>query len=161
LQSLIKALNNYATAYEKIKNKTGIIALHLIATNENLPLITLVDQIGHKHEVDLNQASFVFQHKALLVKEKLAAVSSEEEKSKILSSLNHFFEERAQSGFIDVERSFMIEANYGFLGDQPIQLDVGNIEYLEEQKKSPETEICRIQGLLRNWAQQHLLPDFE
>lgn len=161
MRSLMKALNNYAQAFEKIKEKTGIIGLHLNASKENLPTITVVDQQGQKHHVDLNRASFVFQHKAKLVKERLSSTSSDEEKTKVLSLMNQFFEQRARSGFIDIERSFMIEANYGFLGDEPIQLDVGNIEYLEQQKKSPEAEISRIQGLLRNWASEQQLPSYE
>lgn len=158
IKSLMKALSNYALAFEKIKEKTGIIGLHLQATNENLPTITLLDQQGQKHQVDLNRASFVFQHKAQLVKDKLSSATTEEQKMRIVFLINQFFEERARAGFIDVERSFMINLNYGFLNDQPIQLDVGNIEFLEEQKKSPEAEICRIQGMLRNWAKEHQLP---
>lgn len=157
-RSLQKALHNYAIAFEKIPEKTGIIGLHLFASEDNLPKILLLDQNNRPHCVDLNQASFVFQHRAELVVDKLASVSSKEEKQKILSLLQNFFKERAESGFIDIERSFMIEANYGFLGTQPIQLDVGNIEFVQDLKTAPEEEISRIQGMLQSWAQEkHLL----
>ncbi len=151
MNSLLFAMRNYAVAYEKIKDKTGILYLHLVPSNGALPQVTLVDQSGNTHLVDLNRASFVFQKKATLVKEKLASLP-DESKQEILSSLHQFFAERAKSGFIDVERSFMIEANYGFLGNDPIQLDVGNIEYLEELKAAPEKEIERMQNLLNTWA---------
>ena len=154
LRSLRKALHSYVTAFEKLKEKTGLIALHLAATKEPLSIVTVLDQNGEKHEIDLARASFVFQKKAKLVREKLDSLPTKEDKLQALSSLSHFFEERARSGFIDIERSFMIESNYGFLGNQPIQLDVGNIEYLEELKNSPEEEIRRMQGLLHNWAEK-------
>ncbi len=158
-RSLMKAMKNYSCAYQKMREKTGIIALHLNASFGNLPQVTLKDQYGNRYPIDLNQASFVFQHKAELVQEKLHA-ASDPEKQAILSKLNRFFEERAKEGFIDIERSFMIEANYGFLGDTPIQLDVGNIEFLESQKKEPASEIQRIQDLLHNWARNQGLPSF-
>ena len=153
-RSLYKAMHNYAIAFEKIPEKTGIIALHLNASKEPLPTVILKDFSGKKHVVDLTAASFVFQHKALLVKEKLATLPQEEDKQKTIASLRLFFEERAKSGFIDTERSFMINDNYGFLGDTPIQLDVGNIEFLEDLQKSPEEEISRMHGLLQNWAER-------
>lgn len=159
LNSLLAAMNNYAIAFQKIPEKTGILALHLLPTKADLPKATLYDAKGEKYEVDLNRASFVFQKKAVLVREKLDSLSSEEEKRNILASLNDFFEERAKLGFIDIERSFMIEANYGFLGSTPIQLDVGNIEFLEHLKQSPQREIERIQGLLHHWISQNNLPN--
>jgi hypothetical protein len=68
--------------------------------------------------------------------------------------LHQFFEERANAGFFDIKRSFMIDRNYGFLGDRPIQLDVGNIAFEETIKQSPSSEIQRMQGLLSNWAKK-------
>ncbi len=154
LKSLTKALHNYKVAFEKIPEKTGIIALHLFSSKGNLPKVCLLDQKGEKHLVDLNEASFVFQHRAELVLDKLSSFSSSEEKQAILSLLKDFFSERAKAGFIDIERSFMIEANYGFLGNQLIQLDVGNIEFIPELKTSPEEEIKRIHGMLQTWINE-------
>lgn len=152
--SLFNAMKNYTVAFEKLKEKTGVIGMHLTASNESLPTIHLYDNAQKEHWIDLNRASFILQKKAVLVKEKLAQIS-DTEKTQALSALEDFFEMRAKEGFIDIERSFMIEANYGFLGSTPIQLDVGNIEYLEELKASPEKEIARMHGLLHNWASQN------
>ncbi len=155
-ESLFKAMTNYMAAFDKLKENTGLIALHLTASNDgDLPTVRLFDQAQMEHHIDLNRASFVLQKKVLLVKQKLAQLSSTE-KEKALQSLEDFFEMRAREGFIDIERSFMIEANYGFLGDTPIQLDVGNIEYLEELKTAPQEEIARMHGLLHDWAVQNV-----
>ncbi len=151
-------MHNYAIAFQKIPEKTGILGLHLNPTKNNLPQVLLYDQYGKKHKVELDRASFVFQNKAALVREKLNNAATENEKRQILASLNQFFADRAKLGFIDIERSFMIEANYGFLGETPIQLDVGNIEFLENLQKSPEEEIQRIQDLLHRWIAQNNLP---
>jgi len=152
-KALFKAMQHYTVAFEKLKDKTGLVSMHLTASDGDLPCVQLFDQTGKEYSVDLNRASFVLQKKALLVPEKLAQLSNEE-KTQALRSLEDFFAQRAREGFIDVERSFMIEANYGFLGNTPIQLDVGNIEYLEEIKTSPQKEIARMHSLLRNWASQ-------
>lgn len=149
LASLNKAMKNTAVAFEKIQDKTGIIALHFNAKNDGLPSVTLIDNMGKKCVVDLNRASFVLQHKAQLVPQKLA---SSQNKEAVIEAMHQFFEERAKAGFIDIERSFMIHHNYGFLGDTPIQLDVGNIEFQESLQVSPSEEIQRMQGLLSEWA---------
>ncbi len=147
LACLNKAMKNTAVAFEKIKDKTGMIAIHF-RCGEGLPCVTLIDNVGKKHLVDLNRASFVLQHKAELVSQKLAR----EDKEAVVKALSQFFIEKASAGFIDVEKSFMIYDNYGFLGDTPIQLDVGNIEFQEDLKASPNGEIQRMQELLANWA---------
>lgn len=154
-ESLFKTMRNYVAAFEKLKERTGLIALHLNASDSDLPTVRLFDQAQKEHSIDLNRASFVLQKKALLVKQKLARLSGTE-KAQALQSLEDFFEMRAREGFVDIERSFMIEANYGFLGDTPIQLDVGNIEYLEDLKESPQKEIARMRGLLHDWAAQNV-----
>lgn len=158
LDSLMRTMTNYATAFEKIKEKTGLIALHLTATENTLPTVTLLDQYEQEYFVDLDRASFVLQHKAQLVGEKLASLKTKKEKKQALLSLKRFFEERAKAGFIDNENSFMITSNYGFLGDEPIQLDLGSIKYSEELESSPKTEISRLQNLLRHWVEQESLP---
>lgn len=152
-ESLLKTMQNYVAAFDKLKEKTGILSMHLSASKDPLPTIRLYDNVGREHRIELHKASFVLQKKALLVKEKLAQLS-DEEKMQAIRALEDFFTMRAKEGFIDIERSFMIEANYGFLDTMPIQLDVGNIEYLEELKAAPEKEIERIQSLLRNWISQ-------
>lgn len=150
-ESLFKTMRNYVAAFDRFKEKTGLIAMHLRATGEPLPLVHLFDNRQQEHWIDLKRASFVLQKKAVLVKEKLARLP-DIEKIQALRALEEFFAMRAKEGFIDIERSFMIEANYGFIGNTPIQLDVGNIEYLEELKAAPEEEIARMHGLLHNWA---------
>ena len=149
-ESLFKTMRNYVAAFDKLKNKTGLIAMHLVAAGP-LPEVRLFDNKQKEHRIDLSRASFVLQKKAVLVKDKFSQIT-EVERRQALRSLEEFFAMRAKEGFIDIERSFMIEANYGFLGSTPIQLDVGNIEYLEDLKASPEQEITRMHDLLHNWA---------
>lgn len=160
LNSLLRAMHNYANAFEKIKEKTGLIALHLTATENTLPTVTLLDPYGEEHFVDLDRASFVLQHKAELLEEKLSRLKTKKEKKQVLASLHRFFEQRAKAGFIDNEKNFMITSNYGFLGDEPIQIDLGSIEYSEQLESYPKPEIDRLQGMLRNWAESASLPSF-
>lgn len=153
-RSMMKAMKNTRIAFEKLKEKTGIIGLHFNATEEKLPVITLIDPTGQKHRVDLARASFVFQHKALLVPQKLASIQNTKGKEAAIASLHQFFAERAKEGFFDTEKSFMIEQNYGFIENTPIQLDAGNIEFKESLRASPDAEIERMQKLLSSWIKK-------
>ncbi len=150
-ENLFKTMRNYVGAFERFKEKTGLVAMHLAATDDPLPLVHLFDNRQQEHWIDLKRASFVMQKKAVPVKEKLAQLP-DMEKGQALRALEEFFAMRAKEGFLDVERNFMIEANYGFIGNTPIQLDAGSIEYMEELKAAPEQEIARMHSLLRNWA---------
>jgi hypothetical protein len=150
-RGLMKAMKNYSLAYEKMPEKTGILAMHFVPSQEDLPTVQLIDMHGKVHTVDLTSTSFVLQKKAKLVKEHLGTLDPSQKKEAI-EALAKLFTERAKLGCTDIESSFMIEANYGFIDDEPIQLDVGNIEFLDQIRADPEPEIERMHSLLYTWA---------
>lgn len=93
-------MKNTAIAFEKIPEKTGIIALHFKSEKNNLPTIQLSDHTGKKHTIDLNRASFVLQHKAELVCQKLA-----KHQVAAMNCLHQFFEETIkQSPSSEIQR---------------------------------------------------------
>lgn len=159
-ENLFKTMRNYQFAFEKMKEQTGLIATHLLPTKNSLPTVTIQDRNGKKHEIDLDRATFVFQRKAELVKEKLAKLATEEEKRTALVLLDQFFEDRARKGFMDTDPYFRIESNYGFVDDQPIQFDFGKVEFFESLLTSPDAAIGYMRKLLHNWAEKQLLPSF-
>lgn len=149
---LIRTLRNYSVAFEKLKEKTGIISFYW--SPENQPTITLVDWKQKKHQLDLNSVPFVLQRKAVVVSEKLNSLHTSFEKEEAISLLKNFIVERTREGFIDTEQAFVSE-NYGFIDKTPVYIDLGRIEYHEEVQNSPEKEIQRMEDLFSKWAKNH------
>lgn len=151
-QTLLRSMDNYAAVFQAMQNKTGTIALHLTPTVHLLPTIAVFDQIGEKHLVELDRASFILQHKAILVEKKLEQAGSKEEKLKVLQALEDFFVLRTKKGFTDLRKTFTLEKNFGFLGDEAIQFDVGGVIFSKDLQEAPEEEIQRINIILHDWA---------
>jgi hypothetical protein len=150
-RSLQKTMENYNLAFEKMKEKTGLLALHFNADDPSLQ-VTLIDQEGTKHLLDLRKTSFVIQQKATPVKEKFAKLSNDEREAAI-HKISSLLEETVKAGFVDCEKKFTLGHNYGFIGDTPILLDLGKIEYRESIRDRPLAEIEKMQKFLSEWAQ--------
>ncbi len=149
--SLFEALKGYFCAFEKIPEKTGLIALHLIRTEGDLPCVTVIDHARIKHIIDLNRASFVVQKKGETVKTRLSRLATEEEKREHLLALDRFFQEKAKNGFTDKRQSFMLGNNYAFLGDQPIQIDAGELCFSPAIQADPAEEMKCVKDLFTKW----------
>jgi len=161
MESLRIAMNSYARALPILKEKTGILALQLRSKslkNQNLPIVTLYDKSGEKHLVDLNLSPFILQKKAVTVSQKFQENLSKEKKLELLKSLQDFFKERTMLGLCDIDKNILLGENYGFLGDLPIQFDVGRIVLNERFKEDPQEEIQRMNTIVRNWAFERNLP---
>jgi len=63
LGKLIRTLKGYQLAFDKLKEETGLLYLHLSPTETALPT-TLVDRISIEHPIDLSSVYFVLQKRA-------------------------------------------------------------------------------------------------
>jgi hypothetical protein len=54
-------LANYKRAYELFREESALLAVHLGATCQNLPVCTVFDEKGRAQRIDLNRASFIVQ----------------------------------------------------------------------------------------------------
>lgn len=137
--NVLKALKNYDVAFQELREETGLIGVHLVATQTQLPRCAIRDWRGKEHRIDLNRASFVLQHKCLMLDDACKTGSAE----KILAALSALLEKRARKGFTDIKRRFNVQ-NYGLLGANGVMIDPGNLEYVEELKANPKAEVDRI-----------------
>ena len=147
-RSLLSTLRNYAAVADVDPTMAAIVALHL-TPSEGLPTTTLVDFNGQSHAIDLNRAAFVLQHKVELIVDALARLTREQ----VAQTMQEFFTQRGAAGFQDVEKTFMIEQNYGLYQGKPVQIDVGKIVYSEKVKQHPNEEIAKMRQLLLDWTQ--------
>jgi hypothetical protein len=145
-------LNRYAKAFQEIREETGLIAVHLSATTSHLPSCYLQDPQGYYHLIDLNRFSFVVQKRCDCLNTTFSKMSKKEKK-KTLAALQTLMQTLAKKGFHNLRNSFK-EENFAMLGDQALMIDVGNVIFIETQKKHPEEELQRIKEQLETWVKE-------
>lgn len=130
ITSRVHRLNRLFTsctlAFNRFKEETGLIYLHLNKTVNELPTIKLFDAIGAIHTFPLDRMEFALQHTATLayptlvhlVHAKEAAAAEER-----LASLLDLIVKRCQCGLKDHDAR---KRNFGFVGNKAIELDLGS-----------------------------------
>jgi hypothetical protein len=158
-QELHRDFASYKIAYDALREETGIIFLHLNKTKELHQSLTFYDKIGIKHEVDLDQMEFLVQKRAELVYpalEQMMATEGVEGAKEALSQLVSLLSLRCSKGIRDKDPD--LNTNFGFIGHQPLQIDVGRFR-LEEEKPGPQSvdrnEIIRITDHLNQWLKRN------
>jgi hypothetical protein len=140
----------YSNAFSHLKEETGLIAMHLSATDGEYPLCSIRDLHGKEFLLDLDRASFVVQSKATIVRDVYRSLETDEEKKSFFQAMDTLLEKRAQKGFKDLGQGRVFELNYGFLEGKAILFDVGRLVYNEEVAMDPLPEIEKMQGRLRD-----------
>lgn len=141
-------VQSYSSAFSHLKEETGLIAIHLSATEGQYPVCSVRDFRGKEFLLDLDRASFVVQSKATIVRDVYNSLQTEEEKTSFFQAMETLLERRAQKGFKDLGQGRVFEFNYGFLEDKAILFDVGRLVYSEEVAMDPLPEIQKMQSRL-------------
>lgn len=154
---LYKDFFSYTLAYQMLPKETGLLYLHLRKTDHLHKTLTLYDKIGIKQEIALDPMEFVIQQKAELFYPTLEKWIEEGEILKAkrnLTQLIALFKKRCELGIRDKDPN--LETNVGFVGDTPIQFDIGrlNIAPVERDPKVYTDELIRITDFLRVWLDQ-------
>ncbi len=145
----------YQMAFDQLQEETGLIALHFKATSTPLP-VKLRNEKGKTFEIDLCDFPFILQKQATLLPtylDNLLKEGRQQEAQTAIEKLKMLFVNRTLKGFTDPRQSLSI--NYGFIGDEPIQIDVGKIEHMPILKQHPEAEIKRIHSHIDIWVKTH------
>ncbi len=142
--NLVATFQCYVRAFDGLKEETGLIAMHLTAT-EDPSQCFIKDWEGKKWTLDLARASFVLQKRAQPLFEIIKNVDQE----KLLVTMDAFLERRAKKGFRDLGQGRIFDRNYGFVNDQIILMDVGRLGFSEEVRKNPKMEIEKMQQRFR------------
>ena len=145
---LQKLFIRYKLAFDKLKNETGLVHVHLGPSKRMNHLIHYTDNRGGKQTLKLSTTPFVLQKKAILVPEYFRQLS-EGEIPLAIQSLETLFEKRLEVGITD--RIQTMGNNYGFVDGQPIQIDVGRIRYEPSLLTHPEEEKERILKNFHDW----------
>ncbi len=141
-------------AYEKLREETGLIYVHLAPSDQVCHFIHITNKQGDIEVLCLEKSPFVLQKRAELVPQRLQRLARKGDQQGLERSkkaLETLFTRRIEEHITD--RIQTLSNNYGFVGERAIQIDFGRIRYEPEMEKRAEYE--RIMNNLNQWLAQH------
>lgn len=140
-------------SYLDLKERTGLIYLHLNKTDFFQKQLTIVDKLNIAHQIDLDSIDFALQRKAEFTKPKLKKLIRKkliDEAKQCIDSMVGLIVERCQKGIQDRDPNF--RRNVGFVGLNAIEIDIGS--YSRDDTLSLEEELVDKTAKLHKWLER-------
>ncbi len=151
MKNLQTIFDAYKNSYDHLREETGLVFLHLNPTKGLHRTITISDRLHRRHSVDLDNYAFLVQEKAELLftrMERLLKSGDLQGVHQAYASICSLVERRIAKGFADQDKA--VSHNYGFVGDRPIQFDIGRLF-----RGTKEGEYERIRKRIERWMQEN------
>lgn len=130
--------------YTQAKERAGLLYVHLNKTKGQHTPVTLIDNVGVSHQIDLDQTEFVVQKRATLLMphlENLMKENKSDEAKKCIDDLFDCFLEFYAKGIRDLDKS--LRNNFGFVGSYAIALDISSFGN-DESLKNPSIHLKEL-----------------
>lgn len=134
---LLRDFNSYKLAFDVIRDDTGLLLVHLNKTKDLKTSITLLDK-DKEYTLNLDDYDFILQRKAVMVTQRLddlMKANDPEGAKRALTSLLELIVRRTNKGVVD--RYPNLFKNFGFIGNDAIELDVGRFTPGSHQEGLP------------------------
>lgn len=132
-RKLFGVFKSYRLAFEVDKDESGLIFIQLNTEGNPKRYATVVDKIGIKREIDLQNYPFILQYKGQTLKfvlDELLKKGDIQTAELRLGQILALYAGEYSQGVYDHDHGIM--QNTGFVGDKPIHLDVGKL--MREEK---------------------------
>lgn len=158
---LHKDFASYKLAYNRIKERTGIVFLHLNKTSDLKQTVTIVDRLHIEHVLNLDEMEFILQKKARLVYPSIDAWMHEGNVTAAKAALTDLvavLKMRFEQGIFDKDPD--LNTNFGFIDQRAIQIDVGRFKGGTFQTNACQCrdDIIRITDNLKQFLDAHYPP---
>lgn len=140
-------------AYERAREETGLLFLHLNRTENAFPLLQLTGPLGQPFSLKLDSYRFAIQKRVRPFRESLMNAyrsSDPEEMPQLLDAFLEVLSSRVDKGIRNSDPA--VSRNFGFLGKQAFEIDFGNYS---ENGVPREKEIARYIQKLRLWLKEN------
>jgi hypothetical protein len=142
-----KDFNSYKLAFDHLKEETGLLYLHLNRTAHLKKTATLYDKFKMRHQVALDDFGFIVQKRAdpfYPTLSRLIKENSPEKAKAALTCLVQLFAKQRALGLFDKDPN--LRTNFGFIDNQPVQLDIGR--FIQGETR-PLTAFYQLEKWLR------------
>lgn len=127
-EKLNNVFDAYRLAWEVHRNDSGLVYIHLNRTADLKQTVQLKDKIGLNWNVDLDSVNFVLQRRADTSRKVIYGLLKEGKVDEAKAKIRQIFDLYAteyNKGIFDHDHGVM--HNTGFVGEEPIHLDVGKL----------------------------------
>ncbi len=147
-----------ALLYTKLKSRTGLLYAHLNKTEGLFKPVTLIDNLGVKHLVELDHTEFVVQEKAELIIPYLEQLVKEGKIDLAKNSIDDIIQcllELYKAGLRDVDVSF--RNNFGYVDNKAVALDLSSFVYdktlegVDDYRMMVQTKTKRLAHYLKKY----------
>lgn len=157
LRKLNRLFEGYRLAYEKVPEQSGLVFLQLNPSHVTR-YVTVFDKSGFKHTIDLGKVPFLIQKKAkdlrTVLREALAQGNVTLAKER-LSQIIDLYVSQYQQGLYD--QDFGVMHNTGFIEEQPIRLDLGQLAQDDNMKQSAvyQKNLTQVVNKMIKWIRKN------
>lgn len=149
---------SFKTAFEEFRHQTGLLVVHLFGTNWFKVKVHLIDQEGSSHWVALDRVPFILQKKPTSLSQHIGLLVEQGKNKEAVSSLLlilDLVEDRCERGLADQDS--YLECDYGFIGSQPVFIDIGQMVPDDSLKSSLSTlrEVFKVQQKILLWLEKN------
>jgi hypothetical protein len=154
-QRVERLFSSCKLAYEKMAEETGLLYIHLNRTPALGKQVVLVDKMGFKRRVDIDNYEYVIQKKGVSVREVFAHLTPGEVPTKV-ALLVDLVKRRHQKGICDRDRSFVQNVAFTPEGDKAFFIDIG--QFYEDpailDAEQQAQELAKRLGNLHFWMER-------
>ncbi len=153
-----KFMKSVAIAATHWKEETGTLYAHLASSDELEFSLTFIDKLNIAHQVPADTLQFAVQRKADLVTPTLKSLlnsGNQGAAETCVRSLISLIKNRSENGIGD--RDPVVRRNFGFIGLQAIELDIGSYyenDCLKEEPLHGRAVFFEIKNL-HSWLKKH------
>jgi hypothetical protein len=145
-------------AYEELAEESGLLLVHLNRTPLLHKKVCIIDKMGLKHQLNLDDYEFILQKKAIPLTHFVASIAQssqfDQQMSACLDQLIDLVHKRCEKGIRDRDRSFV--KNVALEKDRAIFIDVG--QFCKDPtilcQKQQKLDIQKRMGDLQAWVDQ-------
>lgn len=151
-------VKSWKTAFEHLKEETGLVVVHLNKSKDLNKTLTIYDKLGHPYNIDLDQMEYCVQKRADMLCDSILSYkkNGEFDKSKnLINRLLALILSEYARGLADNDHALM--QNTGVVDDFPVHIDVGQFVF-NENVKNPEIyhqELFTKTYKFKIWLKEH------
>lgn len=150
--------SSWKTAYDHLKNETGLIYIHLNKSTDMKQTVTIYDKIGLAYQLNLDEIEFLLQKRVNMLCPTLTHLMEEGHLDQAQELMDHLLDmilSEYKRGLADNDHALM--QNTGALGRQAFHIDVGQF-VIRPEITHPEIykkELFSKTYKLHKWLSKH------
>lgn len=145
-------------AIEHLPKETGVLFLHVGKAGNRLGQGKIYDKMGNSYDLDFDTVDFLLQKRAIPVKQMLDSLFQKGLSETAITRMNtliQLIENRSRKGIKNKDGNIL--ENCGFVGENPVELDIGSFVY-RTQSDNPDPHGkagMRARLQLLGWVKQN------